>query len=78
MFTFTIKSTIDARDHSDNISEGDTLYDGVLSNADAEDREIFATERQAIDFGDAVLSGIDGGRAFNAARDTATVTAREV
>jgi hypothetical protein len=78
MFTFTITSTISTSDHSDNISEGDTLYDGVLSIADAEDREIFATARQAIDYGDAVLSGIDGGRAFNAARDTATVTAREV
>lgn len=78
MFTFTIKSTISTSDHSDNISEGDTLYDGVLSNADHDDREVFATERRAIDYGDTVLSGIDGGRAFNAARDTATVTARKV
>jgi hypothetical protein len=78
MYTFTITSTTSVSDHSDNINEGDTLYDGVLSNADAEDREIFANERQATDYGEAVLSGIDGGRAFNAARDTATVTAREV
>jgi hypothetical protein len=66
-FTFDIKSTIKTRDHSDNIIPGDILYAGD---------EAFDTEAGAITAGVVVLSGIDGGGAFNLARDSAVVCAR--
>ena len=68
MFTFNIRSTIHSVDHSDKILVGDVLY---FSDED----ERFATIEAAEDAGIAVLNGLDGGRAFNAARDCAVVVA---
>ena len=70
-YYFEIISTIDTSDHSDKIKIGDALY-GLH-----EDSEFFATEKEAVDEGHRILVGLDGGRAFNLALESAEVVARE-
>jgi len=70
-YYFEIISTIDTSDHSDKIKAGDVLY-GL-----DEDTEFFATEKEAIDEGDKILVGLDGGGAFNLALESAEVIAKK-
>ena len=66
-YKYKIISTIEVTDEGDDIRPGDLLYDGS--------DHIFVTAAAAIAAGETVLTGIDGGRAFNAARDSADVRA---
>lgn len=58
-FLYKIISTIDTKDHTDNIKVGDILY--------ADETESFETKFEASEDADKLLSGLDGGRAFNLA-----------
>ena len=71
-YKFEIISTIDANDHSDKISIGDDLY-----LVDDDELELFETADEAYEAGKAVLNGLDGGRAYNLALETADVIATE-
>ena len=69
-YYFVIKSTIDIKDHSDNIKAGETIY-----NTDEVD--LFDTFDEAMDAGHEVLRGLDGGRAFNQALETCEIYVEE-
>ena len=66
-YNFVIKSTIDIADESDNIKAGETIYN-------TDEAEIYDTFDEAMDAGHQVLLGLDGGRAFNKALETAEIT----
>ncbi len=71
MFSFNIISTITTRDHSDNIKKGDVICQGDPADSD----EVFSTKEEAVAAGEYVLTGLDGGRALNAAYASAVVEA---
>lgn len=66
MFSFKIVSTVEVSDHADKIVPGTVLYEG-----DEEDHR--PTEAMAYRHAEDVLNGLDGGRAFNIARDSARI-----
>ena len=70
-YYFVIESTIEVKDHSDNIKIGDNLY----STAEV---DLYDTFDQAMHAGHEVLRGLDGGRAFNKALETAEITVEPV
>lgn len=69
-YYFVIKSTIEVKDHSDNIKVGTSLY-----NTDEVD--LFNTFDEAMDAGHEVLRGLDGGRAYNNALRTCEIYVEE-
>jgi len=71
MYTFKILATISVKDHSDGFVPGTVIYDGIIDG-------VFDTSAEAIHHGTAVLNGLAGGAAFNAARDTSEVVALEL
>jgi hypothetical protein len=66
MFIYEIKSTIDAKDSQETINVGDSLY--TVDRPDS-----FGTKDQAYEAGLDVLNGLDGGRAYNKALETAEI-----
>ena len=73
MFSYKIISTIQISDHADKIDIGDELY-GPSTVADPEPGEFeFETAIAAEAAAQAILNGLDGGRAFNLARDSAKI-----
>jgi len=66
MFVYEIISTIDAKDGQERINIGDSLYT-------VDKPDLFDTRDQANDAGLAVLNGLDGGRAYNKALETAEI-----
>ena len=71
MFNYKIIATESFSDESDSIAPGHILIEG-------DETEVFQFSSDAIMAGLAVLHGISGGRAFNAARDSADIIATEV
>jgi hypothetical protein len=71
MFTYQIVATEAFTDESDSIAPGHILIEGDKTEA-------FQFSSDALMTGLAVLQGISGGRAFNAARDSADIIAAEV
>ena len=69
-YYFMIKSTIDIKDHSDNIKVGDNLYN-------TDEVELYDTFDQAMDAGHEVLRGLYGGRAYNKALETSEIYVEE-
>ena len=69
-YYFVIKSTIEVKDHSDNIKVGDNLYN-------TDEVELYDTFDQAMDAGHDVLRGLDGGRAYNKALETSEIYVEE-
>ena len=69
-YYFVIKSTIEVKDHSDNIKVGDNLYN-------TDEVELYDTFDQAMDAGHEVLRGLDGGRAYNKALETSEIYVEE-
>ena len=67
-YYFQIISKIEAHDYSDKIKVGDSLYD-----VPDDEREFYFSYDQALEAGQKVLNGLDGGRAFNLARDSAEI-----
>jgi len=65
-YSFQIVSTIETRDHSDQIDIGDSLYN-------VESPDFYSTESEAELAGRAVLNGLDGGGAYNLALETAEI-----
>jgi len=74
MYTYQIKSTIDICDFSDTIAPGDIIYEGEQTD----ENDIFETAFEAIEYGQKVLNGLSGGRAYDKARDSAIIEAVEV
>lgn len=68
MFTYRILSTIEVSDHTDKIEPGHSLYN-------VDDPDLFETEDEAVRAGQAVLAGLDGGKAYNLALESAEVVA---
>ena len=69
-YYFVIKSTIDIKDHSDNIKVGDNLYN-------TDEVKLYDTFDQAMDAGHELLSGLNGGRAYNKALETCEIYVEE-
>ena len=69
-YYFVIESTIEVKDHSDNIKVGDNLYN-------TDEVELYDTFDQAMDAGHEVLRGLDGGRAYNKALETSEIYVEE-
>ena len=67
-YTYEIRSTVEVKDHNESFAPGDVLISG-----DAD--EAFASEREAEDYGQDIVNGTAGGPAFNAARDSAEISA---
>ena len=65
MFEYSIVSTTQISDSSEKITEGDVLYQ---SNGEA-----YETEHDAQKAAEAVLIGLDGGKAFNRALESAEI-----
>jgi hypothetical protein len=65
MFEYSIVSTTQISDSSEKITEGDVLYQ---SNG-----EEYVTEHDAQKAAEAVLIGLDGGKAFNRALESAEI-----
>ena len=65
MFEYSIVSTTQISDSSEKITEGDVLYQ---SNG-----EEYETEHEAQKAAEAVLIGLDGGKAFNRALESAEI-----
>ena len=65
MFEYSIVSTTQISDSSEKITEGDVLYQ---SNG-----EEYETEHDAQKAAEAVLIGLDGGKAFNRALESAEI-----
>lgn len=77
MFSYKIISTIQTSDDVDKIDIGDELY-GPSTVADPEPGEFeFETAVAAEAAAQAILNGLDGGRAFNLARDSAEIVTFE-
>tara|TARA_A100000172_G_C3018246_1_gene102244 strand:- start:211 stop:450 length:240 start_codon:yes stop_codon:yes gene_type:complete len=73
MFSYKIISTIQISDHADKIDIGDEIY-GPSSVVDPEPGEFeFETDTKAKAAAQTILNGLDGGRAFNLARDSAKI-----
>jgi len=67
-YSFQIVSTIETRDHSDQIDIGDSLY-----NVEVRMQDCYSTEAEAESAGWAILTGLDGDRAYNLALETAEI-----
>lgn len=65
-YSFQIVSTVETRDHSDQIDIGDNLYN-------VESPDCYSTEAEAESAGWAILNGLDGGGAYNLALETAEI-----
>ena len=77
MFSYKIISTIQISDHADKIDIGDELY-GPSTVIDPEPGEFeFKTATAAEAAAQTILNGLDGGRAFNLARDSAEIVTFE-
>ena len=72
-YTFNIVSTIETKDFSDTIKVGDLLY-----QMHDDELEIFDTKDEAIEAGEAILAGLDGGNAYNLALESAQIHIRQV
>ena len=77
MFSYKIISTIQSSDHADKIEIGDEIY-GQSTVVDPEPGEFeFETATAAEAAAQTILNGLDGGRAFNLARDSAEIVTFE-
>ena len=69
-YNFKILSTIDTSDFSDKIRVGDDLY------ASQEfENDLYDTKNEAIEAGYELMTGLDGGKAYNLALNSADVIA---
>ena len=72
-YTFKIVSTIETKDFSDTIKVGDSLYQVY-----DDELEIFDKKDEAGDAGQAILAGLDGGRSYNLALESAKIIVEPV
>ena len=63
-YTFRMVSTIDIKDEGETIRKGDSLYF---------DGEVYTSRDEAYSAGQHVLTGLDGGRAYNKALESASL-----
>jgi len=71
-YAFNIISTEETKDHSDTIKIGTILY-GPSVLHEVTDEDLADSYSEAEQKAQNVLTGLDGGKAFNAARDSARI-----